>query len=157
MVRKRRLTYSFNPVSGAAEEVAGEEGYVGGALGQTAHEVGEPVAAVGDVDAQAIAVFDEAALEIGAHAVEHLALEVIFSNLFGGGEANGRGDHGGIVRGDAVIKAAGQKHLRQAYVIGVHVFLFGEGHFGRVFVCAFAKTDAAAVGQKIGDVCLAAI
>ena len=42
----------------AAEEVAGEEGYVGGAFGQAAHEIGEPVAAVGDVDAQAIAIFD---------------------------------------------------------------------------------------------------
>ena len=53
----------------AAEEVAGEDGYVGGALGKAAHEVGEPVAAVGDVDAQAIALFDQAALQVGAHNV----------------------------------------------------------------------------------------
>ena len=157
MVRKRRLTYSFNPVSGAAEEVAGEEGYVGGALGQTAHEVGEPVAAVGDVDAQAIAVFDEAALQVGAHTVEHLELKIILGDLFGGGEANGCGDHGGIVSGDSVIETASQEHLHQANVIGVDVFLFGEGHVGGFFVGAFAKANAAAVGQKIGDVYLASI
>src|ERR1700674_5006398 len=123
----------------AAEEVAGEEGYVGGALGQAAHEVGEPVAAVGDVDAQAVAVFDEAALQIGAHTVEHLELKIVFRDLFGGGEANGRGDHGGIVRGNSVIEAAGQEHLHQVNEIGVDVFLFGKGHFGGLFVGTFAK------------------
>src|SRR3984893_17938330 len=142
---------------GAAEEVTGEEGYVGGALSQAAHEVGEPVAAVGNVDAQAIAVFDEAALQIGAHTVEHLEFKIIFGDLFGSGEANGRGDHGRIVCGDSVIEAAAQKHLHQGNEIGVHVFLFGNGHFGGFLVGAFAKADAAAVGEQIGDVCLAAI
>src|ERR1700719_371429 len=92
---------------GAAQEVAGEEGYVGGAFGQTAHEVGEPVAAVGDVDAQAIAVFDETALQIGTHTVEHLELEIVLGDLVGGGEANCGGDHGGSVGGNSVVEGAG--------------------------------------------------
>src|ERR1700730_4036434 len=142
---------------GAAEEVRGEEGYVGGGLSQAAREVGEPVAAVGNVDAQAIAVFDEAALQIGAHTVEHLEFKIIFGDLFGSGEANGRGDHGGIVRGNSVIKTAGQEHLHQGNEIGVHVFLFGKGYFGGFFVGTFAKTDAATVGEQIGDVRLATI
>ena len=41
-----------------ADQVAEEEGYVGGALVEAAHEVGEPVAAEGDVDPDAVAVCD---------------------------------------------------------------------------------------------------
>ena len=96
-------------------------------------------------------------MQVGAYSVEHLEFEVVFGDLFGGGEADGRGDHGGIVGGDAVIEAASQKHLQQADVISVDVFLFGESYVGRFFVGAFAKADAAAVGEKIGDVGFAAI
>src|SRR5271155_4312197 len=39
-----------------AEKIAGEEGQVGGALGQAAHEIGEPFLAVRDVDSETVAV-----------------------------------------------------------------------------------------------------
>src|SRR3977135_903833 len=90
-----------------AEKMAEEEADVGGALGEAAHEIGEPVLAERDVDADAIAVPDQASLQVGANAVEHLKLEVIFGDLLGRRMADGRRDHPRIVRGDAVIEAAG--------------------------------------------------
>src|SRR5271157_2083737 len=47
-----------NDEEALAEEVAEEEGYVGGAFGEAAHEVGEPVAAERDVDAHAVTIAD---------------------------------------------------------------------------------------------------
>src|SRR5450432_3601861 len=126
-----------------AQEIPREERDVGGALGQAAHEVGEPFAAIRDVDAQAVAIFDETALKVSAHAVEHLKLKTIFGDVVCSGEANGRGNHGGIVSGYAVIDAAGQQHLHDANVIGVDVPFFRIGDFGRLLVGAFAEANAA--------------
>src|SRR5260370_7439290 len=63
------------------EEIADEEAEVGGAFGEAAHEVGEPVLAVRDVDADAIAVLDEPALQIGAHSIQHLKFEIVLGHL----------------------------------------------------------------------------
>src|SRR5207248_8832423 len=60
------------------EEVFCEEEDVGGAFGEAAHEVGVPFRAEGDIDADAVALGGEAALEIAADAVEHLELEGVF-------------------------------------------------------------------------------
>jgi hypothetical protein len=64
-----------------AEEITGEEAQVGGAFGESTHEVGKPVLAVGNVDADAKTVADQPALQIGAHAVEHLELKIAFRDL----------------------------------------------------------------------------
>ena len=39
--------------------------------------VRKPVATIGDINAEAIAVLDELALQIGTHAVKHLELEIV--------------------------------------------------------------------------------
>ena len=137
---------------GYAKEVAEEEGHIGGAFGQAAHEVGEPVVAEGDVDAHAVAVADELALQIGAHAIEHLKFEVVLGDLFGGGEANGGTDHARVVRGNGVIEAAGQEQLHQADVVGVNVGLFGIGNFSGFLIGALAQANAATVGEQVADV-----
>src|SRR5450631_1556955 len=54
------------------EEVLGQEEDVGGTLGEATHEVGVPLGAEGDVDADAVALLDKPALEVAADAVEHL-------------------------------------------------------------------------------------
>ncbi len=90
-----------------SQEIADEEADVGGTLCETAHEVGKPVAAEGNIDPDAIAILDQLALEIGAHAVQHLKFEIVLGNLLSRGKANGRGDHMRVVGGDAVVEAAG--------------------------------------------------
>jgi hypothetical protein len=80
--RKDRLFASgTSGWSKLAEEITGEEGQVGGAFGESAHEIGKPVLAVGNVDADAKTVADQPALQIGAHAVEHLELKIAFRDL----------------------------------------------------------------------------
>src|SRR5713226_7991917 len=82
------------------EEIAHKEADVSRTLGETPHEIGKPVAAVRDVDADAIAILDEPALQVGAHSVQHLKSEVVLGNLFRRGMANGRRNHARLVRGD---------------------------------------------------------
>ena len=83
------------------EEVFGEEEDVGGALGEAAHEVGVPLGAEGDVDADAIAFGGEAALEVAADAVEHLELEGVLVDLVLVDEVAHLVDDGLVVGGDA--------------------------------------------------------
>src|SRR6266436_9107956 len=90
-----------------AEEITRQEGDVGGTLGETAHEVGEPVLAVRNVDANAVAILDEPALEVSAHSVQHLKFEIVLGNLLGGSMPDGGRDHARVVRGDPVVEAAG--------------------------------------------------
>src|SRR5580704_4429031 len=101
------------------QKASDKETEVGGALGKPAHEIREPVVAVGDVDAQAIAVFHKHALQVSAHAVEHLKLEIVFGNPPGGRPANGFRDHVRVVRGDSVVKAAGQKNFHQTDIVEI--------------------------------------
>jgi hypothetical protein len=58
-----------------AEKSAKDERHVRRAFAQTAHEVRKPLAAKGNVKADAIAGFHEHSLEIPAYAVQHLKLE----------------------------------------------------------------------------------
>src|SRR5229473_5664967 len=97
-----------------AEKIAENEAEVRWPFGKAPHEIRKPVLAVGNVDADAVAILDEAALQIGAHSVQHLKLEIVLGDLLRGGMANGRRDHARIVRRNTVVKAAGQKHLHQA-------------------------------------------
>src|SRR5690606_16099628 len=58
-----------------AQDRVGNEEHVGGAFGEAAHEVGVPGVAERDVDADFVAVGDEALLDVPPYAVEHLELE----------------------------------------------------------------------------------
>src|SRR5215472_13353869 len=84
-----------------AEEVFGEEEDVGGAFGEAAHEVGVPLGAEGNVDADAIALGDELALQVAADAVEHLELEGGFFDAVHFDEVAEVVDDGLVVGGDA--------------------------------------------------------
>src|SRR5215218_7612392 len=61
----------------ALHQVGEEEVEVGGAFGEAAHDVGVPLGAVGEVDAEAVAFGDNLLLEVAADAVEHLELEAV--------------------------------------------------------------------------------
>src|SRR4029077_2472142 len=100
-----------------AEEISQHEAEVGRALGKTAHEVGEPVVAIRNVNAQPVAILHKLALQVGAHAIKHLKLEIILGDLLGGRPANGFRNHVRIVRGYPVVEAAGQKNLHESKVI----------------------------------------
>src|SRR3979490_347161 len=76
-----------------AQDVAQKEDKVGGTLGQTAHEIGKPVAPIGDVNTDPIPIFDELPLQVRAHSVKHLKLEIILGDLLRGCEANRLRDH----------------------------------------------------------------
>jgi hypothetical protein len=69
-------------VRSVLEEVFDEEEDVGGAFGKAAHDVGVPLRAEGDVDADTVALGGELALEVAADAVEHLELEARLSILW---------------------------------------------------------------------------
>src|SRR5271155_4153796 len=139
------------------QEIAEEEDEVGGALGEAAHEVGEPIGAEGDIDAEAVAIADELPLQVGADAVEHLKFELFAPNIFRAREFLRRPDHRGIVRGDAVVNAAREQQLHELHVIRVHVFFFGEANFGRFFVSALAETQAAGDCEQVLHILLGAI
>src|SRR2546425_273998 len=105
------------------EEIAQEEPQIGGPLGQSAHEIGKPVAAIWNINAEAVAVFNELSLQVGSHAIKHLELKIVLGDFLCGREANGLRDHARIVGGYSVVKAAGQQHLHQPRVIAIDVFL----------------------------------
>src|SRR5260370_11930994 len=96
-------------------------------------------------------------VQVGGHAVEHLELEIILGDLFAGGEAHGLRDHARVVRGDGVVKAAGEQHLHQADIVAIDVFFAGEGDFVGLLVGAFAETNAAAVREQCLNVAFTAI
>src|SRR5260370_15109536 len=127
--------------------MAENETEVCGTFGEAAHKVGEPVLAVGNVDADAIAILDEPALQIGAHPVQHLKLEIVFGNLLRRGMANGRRNRARVVRGDTVIKTAGEKRLHQADEVGIDIDFPPIRNIFWLLVLALAKTDAAAIRQ----------
>src|ERR687894_615553 len=62
-------------------EVRHEEVEVGRLLGQPTHEVGVPLISVGNVDPQSVALFEDLAVQVSAHAGEHLELEPVTVTL----------------------------------------------------------------------------
>src|SRR5215472_4325690 len=125
-----------------AEEVFGEEEDVGGAFGEATHEVGVPLGAEGDVDADAVALRDELALQIAADAVEHLKLEGGFFDTVDFDEVAEVVDDGLVVRSHATEDAAGNQLLRNVKIVGIDVGLGGEGDLGGFLVGTFAEADA---------------
>src|SRR6267378_4658968 len=139
------------------QDVAQKEDQVGGALGQAAHEIREPVAPIRDINTDPVAILDELPLQVGAHAVKHLKLEIILGDLLRGCEANRLRDHSRIVGGDGVVKPTGKKHLHEPDVVAIDVLFPGERHFIRLLIRTFAKANAASIGQQLLDVLFAAI
>lgn len=135
-----------------AQEVAGDEKDVGGALGETAHKVRVPLAAEGNIDADVVALRDQVSLQIAADSEEHLELEAASVDAALRGEGLCRGDHLFIVRGEAVIDGALQQHIGQLDVVGVNVGLFWESDIVRLLVGALAETHADAVRDKLLDI-----
>src|SRR5580704_3023512 len=131
-----------------AEEISEQEAKVGGALSEAPHEIREPIVAKRNVNAESIAVLHEAALQIGADAVEHLKLKVILGDLFGSGPANGFRDHARVVGSDAVVKTAGQENLHKSNVIKVDVPLGGVRYVRWFLISAFTKPDSAAAREQ---------
>src|SRR5262245_39370056 len=89
-----------------ADQAGQEEAEVGGPLGEPAHEVGEPLVAVGDVHAQAVALGDDLLLQVAADPVEHLELERGAVAPAGGGELLGPADQARVVGGGERVWAA---------------------------------------------------
>jgi len=130
------------------EEVLRQEEDVGWPLGEAAHEVGVPLRAEGDVDADAEALGDEGALEIAADAVEHLELEGGLVTAGLGDEVSHVVDDGVVVGCDAAEDAAGNELAHELDVVGIDVGLGGECEVGGFFVGAFAEADADALTEQ---------
>jgi hypothetical protein len=140
-----------------SEEVLREEEDVRGALGEAAHEVGVPLGAEGDVDANAEALRGELALEVAADAVEHLELEGGLRDSLFGHEATDLGNDGFVVGGDAAEDGGGEHAPGELEVVGVDVGLGGEG-YGRAFlVGSLAETDADALLEEASCVRFGAV
>src|SRR5580765_837335 len=110
------------------EHAAQDEPDVRGPFAQTAHEVRVPVAAEGQIDAHAVAVRDQACLQVAADAVQHLELESIGGDALLGRPPAGEIDHGRVVRGDCRVRAGAQQNLHHPGVRGVHVSLLSVCH-----------------------------
>ncbi len=130
------------------EEVLREEEHVGGTFGQTAHEIGVPLGAEGDVDADAEAFSDELALQVATDAVEHLELEGSLVDAVLGYEGTELRDDGLVVGGDAAEDWAADDPLHELDVVGVDVGLGREGDFGGFLVGSFAEADANPLGKQ---------
>jgi CheY-like chemotaxis protein len=121
-------------------------------LGEAAHKVREPVGAIGNVDAEAIAFSGQLLLQIRADSVQHLKFELVAADLFLSREILGGPNHSGIVSGDSVVNPARQQDLHELHVVSVDVCLLGEGNLRRLAVGALAQADAAAELDKIVNV-----
>src|SRR6476469_9514686 len=86
-----------------ANDVAGDEGDVGRALREPAHEIRIPLGAEGHVAADAIPFLHERFLEVAADAVEHLELEAVDADSLLLRPALGLVDHRRVVAGDARV------------------------------------------------------
>src|SRR5215212_7142104 len=62
-------------------DVACDEGDVGGPLSKPAHQIRVPLSSEGYVDAHAITFADEFFLQVAAHAIQHLKLELIAADV----------------------------------------------------------------------------
>ncbi len=89
-------------------------------------------------------------MEVAADAVEHLE----FEGILGGGES--ARDHAVVVGGEGGVGAFGEEEAGEGKVVGVDLFLFGEGDFGGFLVGAFAEADGDAGGVEGADVGFAA-
>ena len=127
-----------------------------GRSARPAHEVGVPLAAEGDVDADVVSLGDELALQIAANAKKHLKFEMTAVDVALRDKGFGGRDHFFVVRGEAVVDRALQQHVAELYVVGVDVGFFGEGDFARLLVRALAEADANSFGDKLLDVSLRA-
>jgi hypothetical protein len=145
----------------ALEEVLCEEEDVGGALGQAAHEVGVPLGAEWNVDADAEAFGSELSLQVAADAVEHLELEGGFGDVVFADEVAHGFDDGFVVGGEAaedafaVVREGGHA-LHQLNVVGVDVGLHGEGDLWAFLVGSLAEANANSLPQETLDVSLGA-
>ena len=127
------------------------------ALSEAAHEVGVPLAAEGNVNANVVALGNKTALQVAADTEEHLEFEVVSIDAVLCGEALCRGDHLLVVRGEAVVSVALEQQIGQLHVACVDVGFLGECDFRRFLVGAFAQANADAVGDERLDVGLRAI
>src|SRR5262245_50417122 len=88
-----------------------EECQVLRSLRETSHEVAVPLGAVGDVDAHGLAGLGQAALLLGADAVQHLELVAPRAAAVPGGQGGGDLDHPGVVGGDHRVALTGHQCL----------------------------------------------
>src|SRR6188508_2718467 len=93
------------------EDAAQDEQHVGRPLGKASHEVRIPLRAVRHIDPKPIALLDQAALEVAAHAVQHLELEAVRADPALASEPRDTVDHLGVVRRDAGIGIGAQEVL----------------------------------------------
>src|SRR5579885_3303591 len=90
----------------AAEDVLGDEEYVGGTLCQTPHEVRIPLGSKGHIDSHAPSIAHQTLLQVAANAVQHLEFEGIAGDSFPGGKLFGLIDDVFIVCSQAMIGPA---------------------------------------------------
>src|SRR6185437_16348384 len=90
---KRRPPRNAAATGLRSEIILQQESQVCRALGQSPHEIGKPITAVRDVDANAVAILDQSALQICADAIQHLELEGILADLLRRSPADRFGDH----------------------------------------------------------------
>src|SRR5260221_1972438 len=134
------------PLTPFLEHAADDEPDVGRALAETPHEIWKPLAAKRDVDAQRVAVGGKLRLQVGPDAVEHLKFEPISSEALRGGELDGLGNHGRIMRRDCRRPAALKQDLHQLDERRVDFVLVAKGDLAGLVVRAFDQPHAGLKG-----------
>src|SRR2546427_6524793 len=124
---------------GLLHDAAQQERDVGGALGETAHEVRIPLFPERDVDADGPAVAPQRALQVAPHAVQHLELEAARHDAAPARERLRVRDDPDVVGRDPGVGTALEQLLHAADVARIHVALRREGDLRRLLVRSLAQ------------------
>jgi len=106
------------------KQVADKKNNVCGALSQASHEIGIPVRAVGNVDADIVAIPSKLLLQIAPYAVQHLEFERVFRDISDLNEFLRGLDYARIVSRNRGIDAL----FKQSFAFVDYLFETGNGN-----------------------------
>src|SRR5208337_5186606 len=132
-----------------AEEVSRKEEHVGGTFCEATHKVGIPLRSKRNIYAHFVAVAYQVALQIAAHSIQHLKLEMFAADPARRSVSFCRIHDGLVVCCQPVINRTIEKHVAQLEKVCVHVRLARISDIGRLIVSAFAEPDTDAFGEQL--------
>src|SRR3989441_690862 len=141
---------------GLLHDVAEQEGDVGGALGETAHEVRIPLFPKGDVDADVPPLAPQRVLQVAPYAVQHLELEAGRRDASPARERLRVRDDPDVVRRDPGVDAALEQLLHAADVVRIDIGFRRERDLGWLLVRPLAEPHPGPPGDHVRHVALGA-
>jgi hypothetical protein len=123
-----------------------------GVLAQAPHRVGIPIAAVGDVDTEAVTGVDQDAAELFVDSEQHLELVAVAGEAVLVEETGGAADQVFVVGGDADVSATDDQLFQGEDKIGPDGLVAFPGDLPGLDVDPLAEADARAFVRQVVDV-----